>query len=231
MAGIFFAERGRRSESIVCSFLSKRREYFPVQDSKFFFIGNSLSLDFINTLVVENQQNVDRLADFDDVADWLHQAGVISADDKADLIGKWHGTPAGVSALKEVRQFRAVLRGMMEGLAAGKQLEASAIEEINCVLRHRTGFEHLHFEEGQVKLKSCYSFDQPVHLLVPIARSTARFLSQENLSLIKKCQNPKCILLFYDSSKNQTRRWCSMKICGNRMKAAAHYKRKKQEDH
>lgn len=201
-----------------------------MQDSKFFFIGNSLCLDFINTLVVENEQIVDRLAEFDDVADWLYQAGVISADDKNTLIRKWRGNPAGESALEKAQQFRVVLRGLVEGLAAGKPIEAGAIGDINRVLHHRSGFAHLDYDEGKLKLKTCYLFDEPVHLLVPIAGSAARLLSQKDPSLIKKCSNEKCILYFYDTSKNHKRRWCSMKICGNRKKAAVHYKRKKQRD-
>jgi len=42
---------------------------------------------------------------------------------------------------------------------------------------------------------------------------------------VKACQNPQCVLLFYDTTKNHARRWCSMAACGNRAKVAAHYQR------
>ncbi len=198
-----------------------------MQEPKFYFLANNLCLDFINTQLVQKQQLVDRLADFDDLADWLYQTDTISAADKINMISKWHGTSVGASALKKARKFREVLREIMEGLVAGKSFEARAIEEINRVLRHRNEYSYLDYKEGNVKLKSCHLFDKPIHLLVPIAQSAARLLSQASLSLIKKCENPKCVLFYYDTSKNQRRRWCSMQLCGNRMKAAAHYERKK----
>lgn len=222
-------ERLKRIRIIGFSSFSKKRAYFQVRETKFFFIANNLCLDFINTLLVEKQQIVDRLADFGDLADWLYQIGTISANAKTNLISKWHGTPAGASALKQARQFRSILREMMEGLVAGKPFETGAIEKINRVLHHRNEYSYLDYEEGNVKLKSCYMFDKPVHLLMPIAKSAARLLTQANPSLIKKCENPKCVLFYYDTSKNQRRRWCSMQMCGNRMKAAAHYERKKQQ--
>ena len=50
-------------------------------------------------------------------------------------------------------------------------------------------------------------------------------LCYADLALVKKCENPVCVLFFYDTSKNHSRRWCSMSVCGNRMKVAAHYQR------
>ncbi|MEU2040868.1 CGNR zinc finger domain-containing protein [Nocardia niwae] len=43
---------------------------------------------------------------------------------------------------------------------------------------------------------------------------------------IRQCAHPECVLFFYDTSKNGTRRWHSMATCGNRTKAARHYARK-----
>jgi predicted RNA-binding Zn ribbon-like protein len=64
-----------------------------------------------------------------------------------------------------------------------------------------------------------------MQLIVPIAEAAADLLCHGDLSLVKKCGNPRCILFFYDTTKNHARRWCSMAGCGNRMKAAAHYRR------
>lgn len=45
---------------------------------------------------------------------------------------------------------------------------------------------------------------------------------------IRRCQGDRCGLVYYDTSKNRSRRWCDMAACGNRAKAAAHYRRTKQ---
>lgn len=45
---------------------------------------------------------------------------------------------------------------------------------------------------------------------------------------IRKCASPTCVLRFYDISRNGTRRWCSMAVCGNRAKASRHYARARE---
>ncbi|MFF0199433.1 CGNR zinc finger domain-containing protein [Streptomyces sp. NPDC005017] len=44
---------------------------------------------------------------------------------------------------------------------------------------------------------------------------------------IRSCAHEACVLHFFDTSRNGTRRWCSMAVCGNRAKASRHYARGK----
>jgi lactoylglutathione lyase len=46
--------------------------------------------------------------------------------------------------------------------------------------------------------------------LLPVAESAADLLTVRDLSLLRKCENPACVLFFYDTTKNDARRWCSM---------------------
>jgi predicted RNA-binding Zn ribbon-like protein len=69
-----------------------------------------------------------------------------------------------------------------------------------------------------------------VHLLEPLVRSAADFLARADLGRVRKCDNGKCVLYFYDSTRNGRRRWCNMAWCGNRNKAAAHYQRSKEQE-
>lgn len=57
------------------------------------------------------------------------------------------------------------------------------------------------------------------------ARSAMRFIDQKVLSRLKSC--PSCHWLYLDNSKNQSRQWCDMKVCGNRAKARTFYSRQK----
>jgi predicted RNA-binding Zn ribbon-like protein len=50
-------------------------------------------------------------------------------------------------------------------------------------------------------------------------------LLEESPERIRRCQNPACVLWFFDTTRNGTRRWCSMAACGNRAKARRHYDR------
>ncbi|MFH9190496.1 CGNR zinc finger domain-containing protein [Streptomyces globisporus] len=45
---------------------------------------------------------------------------------------------------------------------------------------------------------------------------------------IRRCAQPDCIRHFVDTSRNGTRRWCSMALCGNRAKVARHYVRNRE---
>ena len=63
--------------------------------------------------------------------------------------------------------------------------------------------------------------------LLEVARDAADLFCDADLSLLKQCEADTCVRVFYDTTKNHTRRWCVEK-CGNRMKAASYYRRKKQ---
>ena len=83
-------------------------------------------------------------------------------------------------------------------------------------------------EFGQIKLTWQRHWKRPEQLLFPLAEQMAELLSSENMSLVKCCEWPPCTLWFLDTTKNKKRRWCSMQVCGNRAKAAAHRAKKKK---
>ena len=64
-------------------------------------------------------------------------------------------------------------------------------------------------------VKSDYQF------ALPFISETAKFLTTLDFRRLKKCKNHRCSHLFLDNSKNSSRNWCSMKSCGNIMKARA----------
>lgn len=70
-------------------------------------------------------------------------------------------------------------------------------------------------------------------MLWPVVASAAELLvSVEQLPLLRICglhESGECGWLFLDETRNHTRRWCSMKDCGNRAKARRHYHRVRGE--
>ena len=65
-------------------------------------------------------------------------------------------------------------------------------------------------------------------ILWPVVRSAADLLTSQELDKVKVCADSSmCAWLFLDTSRNQSRRWCDMKFCGNRAKARQHYQRRK----
>jgi predicted RNA-binding Zn ribbon-like protein len=65
-------------------------------------------------------------------------------------------------------------------------------------------------------------------LLEPVAVALADLLAAGPLDRVKQCEGDGCSLLFCDLTKSHRRRWCSMAVCGNRMKVAAFRARKKE---
>jgi predicted RNA-binding Zn ribbon-like protein len=66
-------------------------------------------------------------------------------------------------------------------------------------------------------------------VLWAVARSAAELLLSDELQHLRICAADNCAWLFLDRTKNQRRRWCDMKVCGNRVKARRHYERVKAE--
>ena len=64
-------------------------------------------------------------------------------------------------------------------------------------------------------------------LLLPLAEAMGDLVCHADFARVRNCEGPTCTLWFHDVSKNHTRRWCSMAVCGNRAKAAAHRARKR----
>ena len=190
-------------------------------------IGTHRCLDFVNTEIVEQGRRVELLGDFADLVGWLEETGVLGKTHAKRLLREWGQTSKGARALSEARAFRQLLREMVEGLVEGEQPSARVLHKINVLLRCRTGEPSLVRTRGGVERRLSFAPCEPIHLLVPVADSASELLCHGHLTLIRKCRNPRCILYFYDTTKNHTRRWCSMSVCGNRMKVAAHHQRRR----
>lgn len=193
--------------------------------SKFIFVGNHICLDFINTQIIHKGRIVDLLGDFSHLVEWLAETEVLDFAKAKETLRKWIGNPERERVLEQARELRAVLRVVIERIIEGKPIQKSAINEINKLLSNRIGYPQLIQARDGFKTKFYAESSEPIHLIVPIAEFASDLLCHGDFSLIKKCENPDCILYFYDISKNHARRWCSMNICGNRMKVAAHYRR------
>ncbi|MEW5957589.1 MAG: CGNR zinc finger domain-containing protein [Chloroflexota bacterium] len=193
--------------------------------TKFTVIANQLSLDFINTQIIQGGQLIDLLENFTDLVGWLAAVQVLDATQAEEAIQRWDNTPAGQGTFEHALAFRAVLREMVKQIVAGKPGSSAAIEEINKLLRYRIRYSELISRQDEFTIRSHAKFDEAIQLLTLIAEAASELLCHADFDLIKKCENPECILYFYDTSKNHVRRWCSMSLCGNRMKAAAYYHR------
>ena len=130
-----------------------------------------------------------------------------------------------METLKQAKAFRSTMRNMAERLAARKPVPQAALALINQLLRHRIGYAQVTSRNGMFERRYEAGFEDANHVLGLLAEAASDLLCTCDLSLVKQCQNPACVLFFYDTTKNHARHWCSMDLCGNRSKVAAHYRR------
>lgn len=195
------------------------------EDSKFLFLGNRACLDFVNTEVVDGGRPVDLLGGCGDLVAWLSEAGLLEADAAEEALGRWDGTPEGERAFGRALSFRAALRGAFERVVEDEPVPREAVDEVNALLVGRLGRDELVGTGEGFERRFRWEAREAEHLLSPVADSAADLFSRDDPSLVKRCENPECVLFFYDTSKNHARRWCSMATCGNRMKVRAHLER------
>lgn len=198
-------------------------------DKKFFFVGEHLCADFINTQISANGQNIDLLENFYDLVAWLHQAHVLSDMQAQESLASWDNTPAAAQVLTAAKQLRQTIQAIIANHATAKIIAQSTLDALNQLLVHYVGFHQLVTTQKGIELHFHPVTRQAIDLMMPIAQAASDLVCNNGFSHIRKCENPVCPLYFLDTSKNHTRRWCSMAICGNRMKATAFYRRHRKK--
>jgi predicted RNA-binding Zn ribbon-like protein len=165
-----------------------------------------LALDLLNTQWMASGGPADLLATMEGTRAWLAAAGFAAVP-----------TPATRQALVTARQ---AIRNI---LTAGG--EPAAVERLNEVLDH--GRLRLSVGPPATPEQTLEVDDQAWRPAVTAAVNLLDLLKQAP-DRIRSCQHPACVLWFYDTTRNGTRRWCSMATCGNRAKAHRHYDRAKK---
>ena len=196
--------------------------------TKFPLVGNHLSLDFVNTKIAEHGVPKDLLEGPADVAAWAVAVKLLDLPRAKKLAKLWQEAGSR-EEFEEVLRFRKVLHALVEAIAQSESVPPLTLREINAQLRELNGYtEVLPSDEGFTK-RFVLEIHAPSQLLGPVAEAASNLLCYGNPAYVKKCENPACVLYFYDGTKNHSRRWCSMKACGNRTKVAAFYQRQRQQ--
>lgn len=178
----------------------------------FQFVGKDLSLDFVNTRVVVRGEAIDLIETPEKLAAWLKAVGL-------QVLGIW--TQQSLTAVRELRQ---AIRDALVSKAAGAPAPAQAVEVINGHLAHSVRQMRLSAADGGYALTPAQESLTPEAALGLLAQRAADLMVEADPKALKSCANAQCVLIFKDVSRGNKRRWCSMETCGNRSKAAAHYR-------
>ena len=127
------------------------------------------------------------------------------------------------AALREVARFRVVLHRLLRAEALGEGASERDLDRLNRILSQ--GQNH----RGVLPAVRGYGWgwigraEDVERVLWPVAWSAALLLTGPDLVRLKCCDG--CGRLFFDASRNRSRRWCDMQGCGNRAKVARHRER------
>ncbi|PYP94883.1 MAG: hypothetical protein DMD38_14580 [Gemmatimonadetes bacterium] len=187
---------------------------------RFFFLGERLAVDLLNTVVVVQHGRVQYLPQGPrDVAAWAEAAGVLPH-------GALRGRAAGREA-ERLRGFRETLRRGLVGWAVGGTHPRGLIALLNRHLGRDPEVSEVTASRGKVVTRRRPTGAPLERLYGAVARSAAELLAGGDPRRLRKCANPSCRLMFYDVSKAGRRRWCSMRTCGGQAKARAFYRRRR----
>lgn len=195
-----------------------------------FFIGESPALDLLNSIAMPRTVLYDWLETGADLLDWMVAAGLVTEAEVAPF-RKPEARAELDAARDEIVAFRERFRGFI-GEACGHELAEAThpiIAEINAILARGPRIAQIEARPGPgtrpLALVETQPMAGPRDLIVRFAAAAAALLTEADFRYLRNCEGPSCTLYFLDISKNHKRRWCSMEVCGNRAKAAAHRKR------
>ncbi len=177
------------------------------------FFGGSLWIDLINTTPVRDGQALDLIATPEGFAAWLEGAGIAPRERNVSQ------SVAAALALREA------LRPAFAVLQQGGALPQNLLDYVNSQLASITLHYQLVQDAAGIRLEACLGAGGQAPLS-RIIEDFARFSADHAPERLKRCGNNACKMVFYDTSKNGKRRWCSMSLCGNRHKVSQYRARR-----
>ncbi len=189
--------------------------------SRFLWVGNWLAVDFINTDIVLEGKPVNLLKHPADFMTWLQEAGVNGLQEAKIEARETE------RILPEALAYRSLLKQSLAAVTQKRQPPCELVPATNALLARPENAAQLVEQTGRYSLIVAPSFPTAKSYVVPVAQSVAKLLVEGDLNRLRKCKNPECVLYFYDTSKSGTRSWCSLDICGNKLRMAASRERKK----
>ena len=195
----------------------------------FLFVGNELVLDFVNTRPIQDGEPMELLKDFGAVLRWFQAADLLDSEQAASLERQWGGTARAQEATETLKDLRERLRAEILAWEQGRGIRRSTINELNGLMGLHPMLTRL-MEKGTAYLtEPWFAAREPEDLFAPLAHGAVTFFATVDRKRVRKCDN--CVLHFHDVSKKGTRRWCSMQLCGNRLKVAAYAARQRVHAH
>jgi predicted RNA-binding Zn ribbon-like protein len=202
----------------------------PVRNPAFQLIAGHPLLDLVNTLGGRFRQYEaglggllqsgprDQLGSYADLLLFIEQSGLLTAKQTRQLLRATSGSASG-RVLASCIELREAAADVLYSGLDGRSPSSMPLKTLARFFKDALGPQELIWKDSRLdwdwpQLEAWAEL--PLWLL---SLSAANLMIAEEMKRVRACENPDCRLLFLDTSKNHTRRWCDMRLCGNRMKA------------
>ena len=189
-----------------------------------------LCLDYANTVDWHASKNpVESLDKYADLIEWSVNRGIISGDAKDVLLRKSEEEPIEAQAvLEKARELRESIYQILSDTVHGHPIRITDLKGFNKALARMLSHSRLAPYERGLK----WDWDSHSHkldsVIWPVVKSAVDLMTSEAMKRVGQCADEKgCGWLFWDSSRNRSRRWCDMSDCGNRAKVRHFYAKSK----
>ena len=173
-------------------------------------LSEHLCVDFVNSRFADHTGSgriYDRL-DRPEWQLWFAQRGGVSIE-----------PGLGAATHQYLVEMRDLLRRLLESRSDPSDGD---LAEINRVLASSGQYSELERGDGAFTLSSHWRGEDWDAVMAATVASYGRLLAGGQLQRIKRCLNPACTFLFFDESRNGSRRWCEGRACGNLVKVRRH---------
>jgi predicted RNA-binding Zn ribbon-like protein len=207
--------------------MAAQKKSSPRRTPDFLWLSGHPALDFINTRPVLRGHPVELLSDYSAVLRWFVAARLLASNSASTLEKRWAKTAGAPAVHKQLLLFREQLRHAIESLESGKPLPAKMFADLNRLLAQHPLSAQVVSVAGTLQKQPRFEPHKPADLFAPIVNAAADLFATLDPHRLRQCES--CVLHFHDTTKNATRRWCSMKFCGNRAKVAAYAARQRSQ--
>ena len=180
----------------------------------FELIAGHPALDLVNTLDWRFRESGtgELLASYDDLLRFIQESGMLKPAQIRQI-----RYAAGARVLKRCLELRESIAEIFYARLDGRNSAAESLRTLERSVKEARSEQRLRWK--QERLEWDWSENDSELPLWALSLSASDLMTSEDMDRVRACDNSECRWLFLDTSKNHTRRWCDMKVCGNRMKA------------
>lgn len=191
------------------------------------FIAGNVALDFANSVQGwdDSAPRGDHLGSYDDLLAWSVAAGLLAPREMRQLTAEAGRNPREAArVLSRAIALRQRIRRLFAAVAATERIDPADLEMLTGAYRGVLAHRQL---VGTGDGVAWQWDDTPAldRMLWAVLLAAVDLLTSDRLSRVRECGGERCGWLFLDETKNRSRRWCEMSVCGNRAKARRHYDR------